>query len=219
MIRPQFSLRALLVISVTLGVAIGTHAWWLRTLRSVTTLLTPVEKRPIVWQSYSPKLLAEARKSGKPVLLFFDADWDLTTKTNLKVAIEQPEVRKLIANYEVIPIKADLTNNNKDVANEAINYRRYPTTPLIVIHDSRSWKPPVVLTGIQTSKNVASALRSASGGSSRQLANNTLLAPVIGTIGMVVGVALMHFLADAETRQAAEFSASSVASPGSSEMS
>ena len=211
MVRPQFSLRTLLVLSISLGVACGTYSWWWPRLQIAWQMLTPVEERPIAWQEYSPELLADAKESGKPVLLFFDADWDLATKVNLHFEVEQPEVRRLISDHDITPIKADMTNGDDEVANEARKYVEYGATPLMVIHDSRSWKQPVVLTGVQTRARVAAALRRAGRFQSHRPAKNICLAPLVGAIGMLLGVAFAHLLAKTETPHGADGSASTVA--------
>lgn len=217
MIRPQFSLRSLLIITVTLGVAIGTHSWWLRQLRSVGTLLTPVEKRPIAWYDYSPELLAQAKGSGRPVLLNFDADWDLVTVVNRERAFETPTVRRLIADHDVIPIHIDCTHQDERRWAELNNYGR--SVPLTVIHSPATPDFPVVLHGLQSEQSIATALRKTTKGPPRRTPWDVFQSPLVGAIGMLLLIGLSHLLARTESRQAAGLSESSASSLGSSEMS
>ncbi|MEO1729793.1 MAG: thioredoxin family protein [Pseudomonadota bacterium] len=65
------------------------------------SLLTP--------QAFSREALAEARASGKPVFLWFTADWCVTCKVNESVAIEREEVRAAFEEAGVVAIVGDWT--------------------------------------------------------------------------------------------------------------
>ena len=63
-------------------------------------------------QPYSAEALAAARKSGKPVFLWFTADWCLTCKVNEGVAIEKPAVKAAFARAGVIALRGDWTRRD-----------------------------------------------------------------------------------------------------------
>ncbi|MEL7197680.1 MAG: thioredoxin family protein [Pseudomonadota bacterium] len=58
---------------------------------------------------FSQDELAEARSSGKPVFLWFTADWCVTCKINENVAIEREATAKAFAEAGVIPMVGDWT--------------------------------------------------------------------------------------------------------------
>ncbi len=60
-------------------------------------------------QAFSPAALAAARASGKPVFLWFTADWCVTCKVNESVAIEREAVRDAFAAAGVVTMVGDWT--------------------------------------------------------------------------------------------------------------
>jgi len=60
-------------------------------------------------QAFSPAALAEARASGKPVFLWFTADWCVTCKVNEAAAIEREAVREAFERAGVVTMVGDWT--------------------------------------------------------------------------------------------------------------
>ena len=61
---------------------------------------------------FSEAALAAARASGKPVFVYFTADWCLTCKVNEGVAIERAATRDAFAKVGVIVLKGDWTRRD-----------------------------------------------------------------------------------------------------------
>jgi thiol:disulfide interchange protein len=64
---------------------------------------------------FSAVALAEARASGRPVFLWFTADWCLTCKVNERVAIEREATRKAFQRASVVAIRGDWTRRDPDI--------------------------------------------------------------------------------------------------------
>ncbi|MGX7894677.1 protein-disulfide reductase DsbD family protein [Tsuneonella sp. HG222] len=63
----------------------------------------------IAAQPFSEAALAEARASGKPVFVWFTADWCLTCKVNEGVAIEREATKAAFEKAGVVPLVGDWT--------------------------------------------------------------------------------------------------------------
>ena len=61
---------------------------------------------------FSETALAAARKSGKPVFVYFTADWCLTCKVNERVAIEREATRDAFAKAGVTVLRGDWTRRD-----------------------------------------------------------------------------------------------------------
>lgn len=60
--------------------------------------------------------LDQLRKDGKPVFLYFTADWCLTCKVNEKAAIERTEVTKAFADKHVVVMVGDWTRGDPAIS-------------------------------------------------------------------------------------------------------
>ena len=63
-------------------------------------------------QPFSEAALAGTRAAGKPVFVYFTADWCLTCKVNEQVAIERAEVRDAFARAGVTVLRGDWTRRD-----------------------------------------------------------------------------------------------------------
>lgn len=118
----------LLILSVGLWVTgllqrgLKTWAWWPTLAASALAVaITVMLPRPgahdevVASKSFvpfDPAKLDELRAAGKPVFLYFTADWCLTCKVNERVAIDRPKTRKAFAEAGVITMVGDWTNGD-----------------------------------------------------------------------------------------------------------
>ena len=66
-------------------------------------------------EAFSPQALAEARASGRPVFLYFTADWCLTCKVNEEVAIEREATRAAFERAGVTVLRGDWTRRDAEI--------------------------------------------------------------------------------------------------------
>ena len=67
-------------------------------------------------QSFSRDALAKARASGKPVFLWFTADWCVSCKVNEAIAIEREATREAFEQAGVIAMVGDWTRRDEEIA-------------------------------------------------------------------------------------------------------
>jgi len=122
-------------------------------------LMAP-SKSPLPWQPYSPQALAAARAQGKTVLVDFTADWCLTCKLNLAMAINREEVKQLVERNNVVTLLADWTDNN-DVIKNALLELNSQSIPLLAIYPADPNREVMVLPDLLTQNQLVEALKEA----------------------------------------------------------
>jgi thiol:disulfide interchange protein DsbD len=66
----------------------------------------------INWQPFTPGLVAAAREANRPVFVDYTAEWCANCKTNERLFIEVATIRDTLTETGVLPVKADLTNED-----------------------------------------------------------------------------------------------------------
>ena len=79
-----------------------------RVAQAADSLLNP--------QPFSEAVLAKARASGRPVFVWFTADWCVSCKVNERVAIERASTRDAFAKAGVITLRGDWTLRDAEIA-------------------------------------------------------------------------------------------------------
>jgi len=105
--------------------ALKTGAWWpaLAALIGAALLIATVPQNAAVASpaaegtvKFDETRLAELRKQGRPVFLYFTADWCLTCKVNEKAAIERSEVAKAFAEKKIVVMVGDWTRGDPAIS-------------------------------------------------------------------------------------------------------
>ena len=105
------------------------------------------------WQPWSEAAVAQYEAAGRPVFVDFTASWCLSCQVNERVALSQPQVRKALADANVVLMRADWTQHDDAIAQELERLGRngVPTYALYVPGQSSPRLLPEALTpGIVT---------------------------------------------------------------------
>ena len=186
----QYRLRTLLLLQLVIAIGVLTHnVWWPHLYRFS---LRPVDSRPIAWEPFTAKTLADAQQDGRPVLVFFGADWDLIKKASLGLAVERPRVRRMIADYRVVPIMADFTNYEKDEVHAECKRLNGFCQQMVVVYSPDASSSPTIIRSAVSEQQLVTALQSATQDQTRRPPLDMYDSPLVGVIGIVLLIVLAH---------------------------
>jgi len=98
------------------------------------------DRGPIAWVAYTPERLEQARAAGKVVVIDFTAEWCLNCKVLEAGVLHQDSVVALLAEPGVVPLRVDLTGNNKP-GQELLRKFDWVGIPLLVVEGPGSRDP------------------------------------------------------------------------------
>jgi len=106
----QFHLRTLLLVVLAIGVSLGVGRWY---------YLNYVAEPPaIVWQKYSPDLLAKLRTGKRPILIHFSMEYTLSRDFDMSLIDRPLEVRWAVARTGAAVVLADMTERTPEMDHE-----------------------------------------------------------------------------------------------------
>jgi len=112
----------------------------------------------IAWVDFSEARLKSELAAGRNVFVDFTADWCITCKFNERTAINTPAVRALLAEKNIVPIKADWTNSNPEITAALKSFGRVGV-PLYVLYPAKDPANPIVLPELLTESILLDALK------------------------------------------------------------
>jgi thiol:disulfide interchange protein DsbD len=101
------------------------------------------------WSPWTPDQLASLRAEGKPVFVNFTAAWCISCQVNERLVFSTDDVRADFAAHGVVPLKADWTNKNEEIARTLASFGRQGV-PLYVYYPGRAGAEPRVLPPVVT---------------------------------------------------------------------
>ena len=146
----QYSLSALFVCTFAVAVVLHLGMW------SYEAFVVP--QRPIAWVPYSPQAVAEARASGRIVVVHFTSDCDVSDAVPLHAAMETARVRREFHHRGVIAILADISEidgGERQLAS-SLDVQRLPLT---IVYAPGSDCDPVMLTHLPSASDVVSGVQ------------------------------------------------------------
>ncbi len=127
--------------------------------------LGPV-KHHLPWQPYSEVALEKHRASGKVVMIEFTARWCPTCQTNMRFAIDRPDVAKLVQQHGVVTLLADWTDNstssiNSKAIRKKVQELQSNSIPLLAIYPPEPNAQPIILRDVITQSQLLEAIQKA----------------------------------------------------------
>jgi len=139
-----------------LGLAGAGGFLWLALAPGWTAALTTPDSRPLAEsaqarpaevdldeQAWSPEAVAAAIAAGRPVFVYFTADWCITCKVNEAVTLENTTVRQALAAHHVAVFRADWTHRDPEIAAELARHGR-DGVPLYLFYRPGTAEPEIL---------------------------------------------------------------------------
>lgn len=93
-----------------------------------------------IWKPYTAEALASARAAGHPVFVDFTADWCLNCKVNERLTLSKIEVLEAFKKRNVVLLKADWTNGEKEITAELNRFGRVGV-PFYLLYPANGGEP------------------------------------------------------------------------------
>jgi thiol:disulfide interchange protein/DsbC/DsbD-like thiol-disulfide interchange protein len=100
--------------------------------------------RGVVWKSWNPDAVAQARADGKPVLVDFTATWCVTCNAIVKPALENPAVTAKLKDLGAVAFLGDYTLTPQKMTDEIEKYGG-AGVPLVLVYPKNPGAPAIVL--------------------------------------------------------------------------
>jgi thiol:disulfide interchange protein DsbD len=109
--------------------------------------------------AYDPRAVAAELAEGRPVFVYFTADWCLTCKVNERIVLRDDRVIDELARRNVAMFRADWTRRDDTIRRELARFGR-AGVPMYLVYDPRSPERPTLLPELLTVELFLDALRS-----------------------------------------------------------
>lgn len=162
-------------LMLALGLWLWQHTWWRKVL-ALACLVTAVglgSMRNLDVRngntaqlaqgklSWSEAAVAEQRRAGNPVFVDVTAAWCITCIANETAVLFTDDIEQAFADYGVVYMVADWTNQNADIAALLKQYQRNGI-PLYLMYAADISEKPLILPQLLTAQTVIDALQAVS---------------------------------------------------------
>ena len=147
----QRTIALLLVVATASG-----GGWYF--LGQKFTQIGKANANSIAWVDFSEARVKSELAAGRNVFVDFTADWCITCKFNERTAIDTSAVRAVLAEKNIVPVKADWTNSNPEITAALKRFGRVGV-PLYVLYPAKDPANPIVLPELLTESILLDALK------------------------------------------------------------
>ncbi|MBD3419057.1 MAG: hypothetical protein GF398_02955 [Chitinivibrionales bacterium] len=116
-----------------------------------------LEQDTFAWQKFSPSALTEAHASGRHVMIDFTANWCMNCQFNKITVLHTARISNLIEEKNILPLKADITNENPP-AESLMHNLGSRSVPFLAIFPGDDPYHPVIMRDLLDKNKLASTL-------------------------------------------------------------
>ncbi|MCO4761578.1 MAG: thioredoxin family protein [Myxococcales bacterium] len=115
--------RRLLVRGLAAGLVVGAGVWMIDLTPPARAAVTVADggNAPVVvgehinWAPFNAARVTTEGAKQRPVFMDFTADWCANCKANEKLFIETSRIREVLTKTDILPMKADMTNDDEEI--------------------------------------------------------------------------------------------------------
>jgi thiol:disulfide interchange protein DsbD len=115
------------------------------------------------WRAFEPSEIRAELAEGRPVFVYFTADWCLTCKVNERMVLEDARVRAELERLDVAIFKADWTRRDERIRSELARFGR-AGVPMYLVYGPEAPGHPALLPELLSVDLLVDALREAAPG-------------------------------------------------------
>ena len=101
-------------------------------------------KSAIPWQEFDPAAITTTLRDGKPVFVYFTADWCISCKVNEQLVLEHADVVEAFADFGVVTFRGDWTLRDETIRAELARHGKAGVPVYLVYDPSRPERPQLL---------------------------------------------------------------------------
>jgi len=158
----QAAQRTRAALGAALGVGSLAVAWLLALPLEARETRTPDASaaESLEWRAFDPAQVRTELGEGRPVFVYFTADWCLTCKVNERMVLADARVRAELEQLEFSIFKADWTRRDETIRTELARFGR-AGVPMYLVYSPEAPTRPALLPELLTVDLLVDALREA----------------------------------------------------------
>ncbi len=119
-----------------------------------------LDSRPVVWEEFSAAKRDQHLAAGRPVVIYFTADWLSTLSWHRRTVVETPQVAMAIKTIGGAAMTADYTARSPEIA-AALQSVGMQSVPTMAIYPAGGQDKPIVINDFFTIEQVLQAIKQA----------------------------------------------------------
>lgn len=127
-----------------------------------------LDSRPVVWEEFSAAKRDQHLAAGRPVVIYFTADWHSILSWHRRTVVETPQVAMAIKTIGGASMTADYTSRSPEIAAE-LQSLGVQSVPTMAIYPAGGQDKPIVIIDTFTIEDALQAIKQADDASRQRI--------------------------------------------------